>query len=130
MNPFQNNKQPKKYVEPAYINVVDFPLCCTARVLCEFDEEYGHDKHDVKGQDYYSEEQYIARCNKLIPSLKDDGVGVVVAITVSNQKEANKAFTRMGFYTNPKPMKKGRNKQTGDLFIWFMPTHEFKPVKL
>lgn len=106
------------------MHIDEFPYCCTAKIITDFGQEYPDD--DLE----YSVEDIIEYLNQRIPNVRDDGNGVVVAITTSNQKNAAEALTRLGFYTNEKPMKKGRNRDTGDLFIWFMPTHEFKPVKI
>lgn len=117
MNPFQNKKQPEKYVEPAKFYVGDVPYCCTALFFYGF-------------SDYDSEDSIIARCNQVVPQADSNGFGLVYAITTDEQADANRAFERMGFYTNPTPIKKDRNTYSGDLHIWFMPVKEFTPIEL
>ena len=114
---FPGIKTTKKEVEPSKFYVDDVPYCCTARFF------YGFSVYDT-------EEGIIARCNQVIPSLDNEGFGLVYAITTDEQKQANSAFERMGFYTNPTPIKKDRNAYSGDLHIWFMPVKEFTPIEL
>lgn len=106
----------------------DYPECCTALCLGGFGGESPESYKD-DGWDYVeSVKDIIDYCNKKIPLTKKDGFGLVVAITTDVQKYANEALEKLGFYHHEAD--KTRNKDTGKLHMWFMPTHEFTPVKI
>lgn len=90
-----------------------FPLCCTARVVCDFGQEENSDgRHRL-----ISKETLIEDLKEQIDQYKRYGMATLVATITSDQKEAKKALKECGFKYS-KWMKKKNHPETRLRVYW------------
>lgn len=99
-------------------NLVDFPGCCTAKILTGFGEtEYGEYRFRPEGNKLKDGEltEYL---NKQVPWLKRSGqYALVFATTNSHQKTAIKELEAFGFQRTPEVAKEAHHD--ANLIGWY-----------
>lgn len=105
--------------------VSDFEGCCGARIICDFMGDY--EQEEYKSKESFKQEMVLDLKNKL-KLMKRQGVMVVFATLMTDQKVAIEILTEFGFYTT-KPFGDrsgfhGRRKCTA----WFLPLDEYNPL--
>ena len=95
-----------------------FPLCCTARVLCDFGQD--DNSEGVEGE-YHSKDNLVDRINAAIEQRKEEGLGCLTAMTTSTQETANIVLQELGFQSS-EWMDKPEHPET-QLKLWWLPLH-------
>lgn len=97
---------------------VGFPNCCTARVLKGFgDGECVYDSGD-----YMDHKTRVTRIKRELNMAKADGMGIVTAITSTEQKEGAKALRECGFRSS-KWASKDQHPET-KIKLWYKVLHD------
>src|SRR5688572_7990772 len=111
-------------------NYLNFPGCCTAKVLAGFGQErtaeYAY-RPNGPNINEISEEDLIKDLNKHIRSAKYQGEGLLTAITTQNQKIANKVLRQFGFKSSRFTSKKTHNDTY--IKIWYGYVEELEEIK-
>jgi hypothetical protein len=96
------------------VELVNFPYCCTAKVLVNFGES-----EVAEGGDFYIEKKNVVdRVKARIKFCKDNGYAVVVATTNDEQTTTNEVLEELGFLSSDW-MEKDEHPETMVKLWWY-----------